>query len=157
MAKNTDVKSALGQLEGTLETYLVDKAPYTLPDNVKDIIVSFAPWASILLLLLAIPGILLVLGAGALVSPFAMFLGPRYAMSYGMTYLLSMGALAVSVVLEALAVPGLFKKSLGAWKLLYYAALVNLVSGVLGGSFVSAIVGSLIGLYFLFQVKSYYK
>lgn len=157
MAKNTDVKAGLGQLEDTLETYLVDKAPFTLPDNVKEIVVSFAPWISIIVLLLAIPGILLVLGAGAIVAPFTVFLGPRYAMNYGMTYIVSMVVLAVSVVLEALAVPGLFKRSLGAWRLLYYASLVNLVSGILGGNFLSAIVGSLIGLYFLFQVKSYYK
>ena len=53
MVKNTDLKSVFGQLEGTLETYLVDKAPYTLPDNVKEITVSFAPWISIIVLLLA--------------------------------------------------------------------------------------------------------
>ena len=41
--KNTDLKGALGQLEKFLEEYLVKKAPFTLPTNIKEIIVNFAP------------------------------------------------------------------------------------------------------------------
>ncbi|MDO8609713.1 MAG: hypothetical protein Q7R95_04140, partial [bacterium] len=155
--KATDLKSALVQLEDTLELYLVKKAPFTLPDNVKEIIVKFAPYLSILMLVVAIPGILLALGLGSVVAPFTAMMGPQYAVSYGMGYVVSMAVLAVSVVLEAMAVPGLFSRSLKAWHLLFYASLISAVSSLLSGQIVSAIIGAVIGLYFLFQVKSYYK
>ncbi len=155
--KSTDLKSGLGQLESTLELYLVDKAPFSLPSNVKEIIVSFAPWVTVIGLVLAIPGILLAFGMGAVVAPFTGFMGPAYAMQYSMMYMVSMAFLAVTVVLEALADPGLFNRSAKAWKLLYYALLVGAVSSLVGGNIISAIIGVVIGMYFLFQVKSYYK
>lgn len=157
MAKNTDLKSALGQLEETLELYLVKKAPFTLPENIKELIVNLAPWLVIVGLILTIPGILMVFGLGALVAPFTPFFGPGYAVSYGINYLLSMATLAVVVVLEALAVPGLFKRSKKAWTLIFYSSLVAVVSGILGGNLIGAVVGGVISLYFVFQVRQYYK
>jgi len=155
--KSTDFKSALGQLEDVLDTYLVDKAPFTLPSNVKETIVNFAPWISLVVLVLAIPGILLALGMGALVAPITGFMGPAYAISYSFGYTISMIILAVSVILEAIAIPGLFKREKKAWSLIYYAALINGISGIIGGNLIGGLLGALIGLYFLFQIKSYYK
>lgn len=155
--KNTDFKSALGQLEDTLELYLVQKAPFSLPGNIKELIVKVAPWLTLIFLILSIPAILLAFGLGALIAPFTVFLGPGYAVSYGISYLVSMAALAVSVVLEALAVPGLFRRAKKAWTLLFYASLVGIVSSVIGGNVIGGVVGGLISLYFLFQIKEYYK
>ena len=155
--KNADLKQALGQLEETLEVYLVKKAPFSIPENWKELIVRFAPYLTILGIVVSVPAILAVLGIGALVSPFTAFLGPRYALSYSFNYVLSMVTLAVVVVLEALAVPGLFKREQKAWRFLFYASLVNVVSGFLGGDWVGMIIGTLISWYVLFQVKEYYK
>lgn len=157
MGKSTDFKSALGQLEDALELYLVEKAPFSLPGNTKELIVKLAPWLVLIFLILSVPAILLAFGLGALVAPFTVFLGPGYAVSYGVNYMISMVALAVAVVLEALAVPGLFKRAKKAWTLLFYASLVYLASSVIGGNLIGGIVGGVIGLYFLFQVKEYYK
>lgn len=152
--KNTDPKQALGQLEETLEVYLVKKAPFSIPENWKELIVQFAPYLTILGIIVSVPA---VLGLGALVSPFTAFLGPRYALSYGFNYVLSMIALAVVIVFEALAIPGLFKREERAWRFLFYASLVNVVSGFFGGDWVGMIVGTLISWYVLFQVKEYYR
>lgn len=155
--KNADFKQSLGQLEETLEVYLVKKTPFSIPENWKEIIVQFAPYLTILGIIVSVPAVLAVLGLGALVSPFTAFLGPRYAFSYGFNYILSMIVLGVVIVLEILAVPGLFKREQKAWRFLFYASLVGIVSGVLGGGFISALISALISWYVLFQVKEYYK
>ena len=155
--KNTDLKQALGQLEDILEVYLVKKAPFSIPEKWKELIVQFAPYLTILGIIVSVPAVLAVLGLGALVSPFTAFLGPRYALSYGFNYVLSMIALAVVIVFEALAIPGLFKREEKAWRFLFYASLVNVVSGFFSGDWVGMIVGALLSWYVLFQVKEYYK
>jgi len=155
--KNLDLKQALGQLEETLETYMVKKAPFSIPENWKELIVQFAPYLTILGIIVSVPAVFAVLGLGALVSPFTAFLGPRYVLSYSFNYVLSMVALAVVIVLAAMAVPGLFKREEKAWRFLFYASLVNVVSGFLGGDWVGMIIGALLSWYVLFQVKEYYK
>jgi hypothetical protein len=155
--KNLDLKQALGQLEETLETYMVKKTPFSIPKNWKELIVQFVPYLTILRIIVSVPAVFAVLGLGALVSPFTAFLGPRYAPSYSFNYVLSMVALAVVIVLAAMAVPGLFKREEKAWRFLFYASLVNVVSGFLGGDWVGMIIGILLSWYVLFQVKEYYR
>jgi len=150
--KNLGLKQGVSQLEDTLEVYLVKKAPFSIPENWKELIVQFTPYLTIL----GIVGSVLIL-FGALVSPFTAFLGPRYALSYSFNYVLSMVALVVVVVLEAMAVPSLFKRQEKAWRFLFYASLVNAVSGFLGGDWVGMIIGTLLFWYVLFQVKEYYR
>jgi hypothetical protein len=155
--KNLDLKQGLSQLEDTLEVYLVKKAPFSIPENWKELIVQFAPYLTILGIVLSVPEVFAVLGLGALVSPFTAFLGPRYALFYSFNYVLSMVALAVVIVLAAMAVPGLFKREEKAWRFLFYASLVNVVSGFFGGDWVGMIIGALLSWYVLFQVKEYYR
>jgi len=155
--KNTDLRQLLGQLEETLEIYMVKKAPFSIPQNWKELIVKFAPYLTILSIIIGVPAVLAVLGIGALVSPFTAFLGPRYALSYSFNYVLSMIAFGAAIVFEVLAVPGLFKREKKAWQFLFYASLIGFVSGFLGGDWVGMIVGTLISWYVLFQVKEYYK
>jgi len=155
--KNLGLKQGLGQLEDTLEVYLVKKAPFSIPENWKELIVQFAPYLTILGIVVSVPAVLAVLGLGALVSPFSAFLGPSYAFSYGFNYLLSMIVLGVVIVLEAMAVPGLFKRQEKAWRLLFYSSLVSVLSGILGRDLIGTIIGALLSWYILFQVKEYYK
>jgi hypothetical protein len=155
--KNLGLKQGLSQLEDTLEVYLVKKAPFSIPENWKELIVQFAPYLTILGIVVSVPAVFAVLGLGALVSPFTAFLGPRYALSYSFNYILSMVALVVVIVLAAMAVPGLFKRQEKAWRFLFYASLVNVVSGFFGGDWVGMIIGTLISWYVLFQVREYYK
>jgi len=143
---------AVNQLESTLDLYLKKKTP-PLPKNVKDLIVSLAPWLNLVLIIIALPAILAVLGISAYVRPFAYWAGARL----GSLYYLSMIFLGATLLLRLLALPGLFSRSKGAWRLLYYSMLVNLVYSLLSYNLFSGIIGVIIGLYFLFQVKEYYK
>ncbi len=153
MAKNTDLKGALGQLEDTLETYLIDKAPFSIPSEWKEMIVKFSPWIALILMIIALPAILGVLGLGTILMPFSFVGGLRM----GYNYILSLIFSVVTLILEAMAIPGLFKRSEKGWKLVYYATLLGAVENVLTFNIGGLVIGSLLSMYILFQVKSLYK
>lgn len=153
MAKN----ASLGQLEDMLELYLVKKAPFQLPASAKELIVKVMPWATLIIMILALPVVLLALGLGAFAGILTGVLGPFAAVSYAQGLTFSVVVLLVSVVLELIAIPGLFAKSVKGWRFVYWATLVSLVSSLMSFQIVSGLVGALISLYILFQVKSYYR
>lgn len=142
------------QLNKTLELYLIKKAP-ALPKNVKEILVKFAPWGSIILVVLGLPAVFALLGLGAIISspPYGGYSMMRTGGGLSLSWLL----LLATIVLEALAIPGLFKKKLAGWNFLYWGVWVNAVYQLLSFQIIGLIVSTLISLYVLFQVKSYYK
>jgi hypothetical protein len=152
MANNA---STLAMLEDTLDLYFGQKAP-ALPPNVKELFVRFAPWVTLVLLLITLPAVLIALGLGALAAPLAFLVGPGYGVSYGVTYTVAMVILGVSVVLEAMSLPGLFKRTRQGWRLAYYGVLVNIVGSLIGLNLVSALISAIVGFYILFQVKPLY-
>ncbi len=149
--------SSLGKLEDTFNEWFVTKAPFQLPKGLKEFIVAVAPWVTLVVMVLTLPLVLFALGLGAIVAPFAFLGGPAYGVTYGFNYTLSMIVLAVVVVLELLALPGLFKRSIKAWRLVYWAMLVSFISSLVSFNIISGIISAVIGLYFLFQIREYYK
>ena len=147
---------ALNQLETMLDEYLGKKAP-AMPENIKETLVSFAPYLAIIGIVFSLPAIFAILGIGAMMGPFSAFLGASYMMSYGVGYYVGIVGLIISAILDGLAIPGLFKRSMGAWRLMFYSSLVTFVASVLQGNLSSALIGGVIGLYILFQVKGKYK
>jgi hypothetical protein len=152
MANNTKVPSNLTELEATLNEYFGKKAP-ALPTNVKEAIVKYGPWISLILLVLSLPAVLALIGLGALLSPFA-FMGGAHA---GFMYVLAVLFLVVGLVMEALAIPKLMKREKAGWNLMFYSTLLNGVYNLLSFNITGLIIGLLIGFYFLFQVREYYK
>jgi len=107
--EKVDVGGTFNKLEGILEEYLVKKAPFQLPENVKEIIVKFAPYLAILGVLMGIPGVLALLGAGAILAPLGFVGGMMSGRPFlGVGFIVNIVFLGVMVVLEALAIPGLF-------------------------------------------------
>jgi hypothetical protein len=149
-------QDVLGKLEALFEEYLGKKAP-AMPDNIKETLVSFSPYLAIIGIVISVPALLALLGIGAAVGPFTAFLGAGYMMQYSFSYMIGAGALLISAVLEGLAIQGLFKREMKAWRLMYYSSLVSFAASVLQGSVTSAIVGLLIGMYILFQVREKYR
>lgn len=152
-SQSADFKSSLGKLEDTLETYLVDKAPFQLPDGAKEFIVKFGPWIALVMLVLSLPMILLAVGLGALVAPFAVLGGVQAAAGFGLGMIFSLAML----VIEAIAIPGLFKRKLSAWRLMYYSTLLGGVQALVSFNLGGLVIGTGLSLYILFQIKSYYK
>ncbi len=147
-SSNPDLKSYMNKLDDTLELYLVKKSPVTLPENIKEIIVKIAPYVTIVGVILGVLAVLFILG----ITPFLMFVGGGYGGN-----ILSALVLGVSVVFEALSIPGLMNKTQAGWRYAYYGVLFGIVSNIFSFNLFGAIIGGLIGLFILFQVRNMYK
>lgn len=153
-AMKSDAKGLLSQLEAMLDTYMVTKAPFTLPGELKEFIVKVSPYLVIVFAVLALPLIFGALGLTAVLSPFAAMGGYGYGWGFGA--IISLVVAAVSLVMEVMAVPGLFKRTKASWRLLFYVSVVSLVGSILSLNIIGGIIGAVIGWYILFQVKDKY-
>lgn len=145
----TDDTQAPKDLIGFLDFYLVKKAPFQIPDGAREWIVKWGPWISLVLLIISLPALLFVFGVSAMVMPFAGVYVPGLAFAW--VFLL------IELVLIGASLPGLFARSMGGWKLAFYARLVGIVYSLATFSIVGALLGGLIGLYILFQIRGLYK
>jgi hypothetical protein len=144
-----DANQAPKDLIGFLDFYLVQKAPFQIPDGGREWIVKFGPWITVVLLVLALPGILFLLGIGTMLMPFG---GPVYATGFTVSTIF----LVVYFGLLIAALPGLFARKMAGWRLLFYAELASIVQSILSYQIIGAVVGGVIGLYLIFQVRSLY-
>jgi hypothetical protein len=135
-------------LIGFLDFYLVQKAPFQLPPKVKEAIVKFGPWIGLVLIILSLPFLLLALGLGAFLLPLA----GASAHGIGIAWIV----LLVQVGLTIAALPGLFARKMSGWRLAFYSRLVAILTSLLLGNVVGAIVVGLISLYVLFQIRTLY-
>ena len=139
-----DVKSYVTDLEDLCDEYLVKKAP-TIPGNIKDAIVKFGPWISIFLVIKLAMNILDFMGLG---------------LNFGFIYTVSTIIDGITLVLMIMAIPKLLKQMKSGWNLMFYVALLQGInSAVLFNiwGLVMGLIGMLLSLYILFQVKSHYS
>ena len=144
--------ASLNELEAKLSEFFGQKAPQ-LPENVKEFIVKYGPYISLVLIVMSLPIILGALGLSAVVAPMAFLGGARAGLGF------SIGALVtlVTVVLSVMALPGLFKRQMSAWRLMFWSSLISAVGALLRFDLGGLIIGSAISWYILFQIRSYYK
>ncbi|MCC7543308.1 hypothetical protein IT415_01200 [bacterium] len=152
-----------GDLITVLEPYFTKQAPFQLPENARKTLVQWLPWINIVvaifgalaaLSLLTLLGIANVATAGLVTAVAGPFLWVPFF------------ALVAQVVIQFIAFPGLQAKKLSAWKLLFWADILSFVYNLLYGfgypsalfgNILGGLLGLVIGLYLLFQIKSYYK
>jgi hypothetical protein len=165
--------AALADLEKTLDEVFVKKAP-ALPENGKKWIVEYLPWINIILGVLALWAVYTLWHWARWTSEWANYANSLSSM-YGSSAVvstnrwtvgvwLSLAVLAAQAVLYIAAFPALKARKKSGWDLLFYASLVNVVYGVVVlftdyggfGSFLGSLVGTAIGLYFLFQIRALY-
>jgi hypothetical protein len=154
-SNSSDLKFYLRRLEEFLDVYLVKKAP-SLPTDWKELFVNFAPWLAVIIIIFSLPILLITLGLGALILPFSFLGGASRGFHYGLDYFSTLIFVGSSLVLNIMALPGLFKRTKRSWYLVYYAALLSGVYNILTLSLAGFILGSVIILYILFQIKEYY-
>ena len=124
-----------------------------MPQEFQDVLVKFGPWLLLIMVVLSIFGILGMAGFGSIVSPMSYLAVKTAGGLFMISWLLSIVVLGI----DALALPGLFKKDMKAWRLLYYATLVGIVQNLIAMNILGAILGAGIGFYILFQIKHNYK
>lgn len=163
----------LAPLEKSLDNVFGEKAAYKLPKNAKDVLVKIAPWLTLASGVLGILSAISLWRAAHYVNEWvdyanqisASFGGPTQANKLGLFFWLSLASLLLFSVLAFLAFPGLKNRKKTGWNLVFYSALASLVLSVVSlfyegggfGSFLMTGLASALGLYLLFQVRSYYK
>jgi len=163
---------SLTKLETAIDGVLGDKAPVKLPPNARKGLAGALWW------LAAVFGVLELWSAYSLwdlghktdqivdyVNNLAGYYGAPVANHLGVSFYVSLLAMAGVAALLLLAVPGLKAMKKSGWDLLFYGVLIEaavaiarLFSNVGGGfgNFLGAAIGTILGAYFLFQVRSYF-
>lgn len=164
--------SALKSLETNLEDVFVKKAP-PLPANGKKAIIEWLPWINLVLGILSLWTAYSLWHWAHLVDKLTDYansisaaVGVSTISANRMSFMLWLGLLVMTVqgLLYLLAFPALRERKKSGWDLIFYALLVNVVYGVVVwftdyggfGSFIGSLIGSAIGFYFLFQIRSGY-
>lgn len=167
--------AALKQLEEKLDEAFVKNAPFQLPKNVKDWIVRYLPYFNLFF------GIVSLWAAWGLYQwtrltdkwvDYANNLSASFGVNtaipsnrLNLVVWLALITLAAEAVLWIAAFPGTKERKKKGWDLLFYALIVNIIYGVIMlfsdyggiGTLFGTIVSAVIGLYFLFQIRSYYN
>lgn len=152
MAKDNTVTSTLNMLETELGKVFSNKKIPALPENVKEVLVKLSPWFATISMLMLLPLILAAFGLSAIALPFSYLGGLHMGFSYTLGLVFSFGM----IVLELMAIPGLFKREQKAWRLMFYSTLLSLVQQLLRFDLGGLVIGGAISFYFLFQLKSKY-
>lgn len=150
--KQNTVTDSLKTLETEIEKVVLGKSIPALPDNVKEIIVKLSPWFALISMVMLLPLILAAFGISAVALPFSYLGGLHVGFGYTIGLVFSFGM----IVLELMAIPGLFKRQEKAWRLMFYSTLLSLVQQLIRFDVVGLVIGAVISFYFLFQVKSKY-
>lgn len=130
----------------------VKKIP-ALPNNLRELLVQFAPWIIILSIAVGIPSILRVVSFLTTYRSGNYF----YAQVIGPNYTLMVIFLVANLILKSLSVKGLFAKSIEGWNYIFYSVLLYAVYSLLTFYIVGGIIVTAISLYLVFQIKEYYK
>ena len=140
---------------------LFEKTPH-LPHNVRQTLVSIAPWLALIGGILGLAALLPVLGMLPALSalPFmgGMMGGAYYAMYPALIIALVIGV--IGAVLDLLAFRPLSQHKKAGWNLLFYSqilAVLAIILQIYSGYYVlGSVIGLLIGLWLLFEVRSLY-
>jgi hypothetical protein len=164
------------QLENKLDELLVKKAPFHLPDNAKQGLVKVLPWLVLLL------GALMFISAwgafqaatyvdrwSSIVNEFSAAYGVGSSVNPVITPLLwiSLFILLAEAILYFVSYPSLEKREKKGWNILFWVALANIVQVIVNsvaysnaylniGAALFSVLGSVAGLYILFQIRAYY-
>lgn len=123
-----------------------------LPPRAREVLVQIAPWISLIFGVLGVLGALALFGVSIVATPFMAMGGIHQSGLYIVAAIVSL----VSSVLLLIAFPGLNKRKMQGWKYLFWSELAGLVGAVISLSPIG-VVFSLVWIYVLFQMKSYYK
>lgn len=149
--KKQDMWKMIKQLEMNLDAFFGKNAP-KLPKGIKEFIVWVAPYLTILGIIFTVPALLALLGIGALLAPAFILTG-----SLTLIGMLTIVVTIISLLLEIMAVPGLFAKKKLGWDRLFQVSLLGVITAFISGNWAGLILGTAINWYFLFQIRAYYK
>lgn len=145
----------LGEIEKIGDDYLVKKAFWQMPASWKDFIVKVLPWLVIISAILSIPAIVGGISVLFGLSYGGPFRGPYWGGAVPVLIIQIVVAIAVTV-LHFKAFDPLRKKQYMGRAFAFYAGLVSFIGNLLDGGVIGALIGLLLGMYILFQIKERY-
>jgi hypothetical protein len=165
--------AALDQLEKSLEGVFIKSAP-KLPEKGKEVLAEWLPWINLVLGIITLWAAYALWHWAHLVNGLANYvnqLGQAYGVNTSVavhkldaTVWLGLAVLVVEAVLYLMAFPATRARQKRGWNLMFYALLVNLVYGIVNiftnyggvGNFIGYLIGTVIGLWLLFQIRGKY-
>ena len=165
--------AALDNLEKSLEGVFVKSAP-KLPEGGKRFLVQWLPWLNLIAGILTLWSVYALWHWAHLADGLVNYVNQLSA-AYGGTTVgihrlsatvwLGLAVLAVEGILFLMAFSPTKARAKRGWDLMFYALLVNLVYGILViftdyggvGNFVGYLIGTVIGLWLLFQIRGKYS
>jgi hypothetical protein len=165
--------AATKDLEVQLNDLFANKAP-ALPDNAKKTIVEYLPWINLAAGVFTLWAVYVLWRWAHQVDSLVSYVN-SWSRMYGGAPIANVNhvspmvwigllILGVEAVLYIATFPATNTHQKKGWDLLYYALLVNVIYGVAimftgyggFGNFVSSLIESIVGLYFLFQIRNEY-
>ena len=167
--------SAFNSLETSLNKVFVKNAPFQLPAGLKKWLVKYLPYINLVLGILSLLAALSLYKWARDADKVVNYVNDIYR-AYGVNETASVERFTIAVwgSLLVLAVMGVLyvmafsptkARQKRGWDLLFYALLINVVYGVVvsftdyGGTnnIISTVISTVIGLYFLFQIRDAYN
>lgn len=145
MAKQNDIVTKLED---------INKGLPALPKNIKDLLVMLAPWFALVAGILGVFGILSAFGLMSVFGGLGLAMGMNSGFN-GIFYVYLLVGLVTSV-LDLMAFPSLRMNKMKGWNYLLWSEALSLVVNVVSFNIVGVLF-SLVYLYLLLQIKSYYK
>lgn len=142
----------MNDLDKTLQTYFLDKAP-KMPADIQKLIVQYGPYLVLIGTVFSAVGLMSAFGLMAVSAPFMMMGGYHAGPLYQMNMVFSIA----TVILSALSIPGLFKKTMQGWKYSFYNTILGVIMNAVTFNIIGLIIGAGIGFYILYQIKHHYK
>lgn len=168
-----EARKQLTGLEGWLDGIFGAKFPVQIPKAGREWIVKVSPWLALVGGILSLWAAWAFWQAGHYVNRLAdwanslsvAYGAPVTSTHLGLMWYVALVVLVVQAVFMLLAFPALRDHKKRGWNLLFYSSLVALVLGVVElfvsgygfGSLIGSLIGTAIGMFLLFQVRSYYK
>jgi|SRR5665213_417889 len=158
--------NSLESLEKSLDDLFVKKAP-PLPPGGKKALVEYLPWINLVLGLLELWTVSILWHWAHVANSIGTLYGSLTIANRGMNAGLWLGLvlLGVQAIIYIAAFSPTKARKKSGWDLLFYALLLNIVYGAVimftsyggVGNLISSIIGSGVGFYLLFQIRSSYS
>jgi len=150
-----DIMQYVGEADKFFEDIYLKKAPFTIPDNWKELIVKIVPYLNVIGIILALMALSVLLGVGALLTVGGAMTGGANPLS-SMSGIFTMVFTVAGLVISIMAAQGLFKRKAAAWRLVFYGTLLGVLQNILFLNVFGLVVTFVVGLYVWYQVKAKY-
>lgn len=154
--QSKDIMQYVTEADKFFEDIYVKKAPFTIPENWKEILVKIIPYLNVVGIILSLLALPVLLGFGALSTMAGVATGAALNPLNNIFGILTLVFTLAGLALSVMAAQGLFKRKASAWKLMFYNSLLSAVQNVLMLNITGLVITFLIGFYVLYQVKAKY-